>query len=461
MKKRGLIIITILFSTCCIYAQTFTITGKIINEQNTPIEFANVVLLQRVDSMFVAGTATDSLGAFSIAAKQNDYLLKISFMGYQTKFIDVNSANLGMIAIFPDENNLTEVTVTASRPIIKMENGGISTDIQNSYLKNIGAATDVLGQLPFVNNNKGDITVFGKGAPLIYINNRLVRDNSELEQLNSNQIKKVTVITNPSAEYDATVQSVIRIETIKQVGDGFSGDVRTGTTKDKRFSHYEGVNINFRYENFDVFGGFSFGKQNNAVVAKLNQITNSNDVATVSQNYRSEATNKNYSARIGINYIFNKNHSAGIMFRSRVFFVSDYLGNYDFNAIKNNILTESFKSTSNAKNKPCSNNLNAYYAGKFAEWFSAKLYMDYATGSDFSGQYTQNFREDSTEIIHTENKNNYDLYAAKLILTSPLWHGELNYGYEFAKTINNQIFNVLIYFLIINYTNIFQYIVRD
>ncbi|MCL2597731.1 MAG: TonB-dependent receptor [Paludibacter sp.] len=442
LKKSSISIFLFLFA---ITLSAQTLTGKVVDENTSlPIEFANVVLLQRSDSAFVAGAVTDSVGVFSIEAKQGDYLLKVSFMGYQTKFIDVNSANIGTIILSENEKELSEVTVTASRPIRKLEKGGISTDIQNSYLKNMGTAADVLGQLPFVNNSKGNITVFGKGTPLIYINNRLMRDNSELEQLNSDQIKKITIITNPGAEYAADVKSVIRIETIKQVGDGLSGNIMAGATKDKRFSHNESVNLNYRYGNLDVFGTFRYANNSDLQILKLSQITNSNDdIAKVTQNANQEMKLQNYYATIGMNYIFNKNHSAGIMFQNTGSFSYDFTFNSDFNAFENNVLAESFKSEMNVQNKPRSNYLNAYYEGNFTEWLSAKLNMDYAAGSGFSGQNSQNFRQDSTEIIHTENKNNYDLYAAKLILTSPIWKGELNYGYEFAKTINNQTFNIL------------------
>lgn len=65
----------------------------------------------------------------------------------------------------------------------------------------------------------------GKGTPLIYINNRLVRNDNELERLSSTHIKKVTVITNPGPEYDASVSAVVLIEAIRPPGEGIGGEV--------------------------------------------------------------------------------------------------------------------------------------------------------------------------------------------------------------------------------------------
>ena len=68
--------------------------------------------------------------------------------------------------------------------------------------------------------NGDAISVLGKGTPLIYINNRLVRNDNELERLSSTHIKKVTVITNPGPEYDASVSAVVLIEAIRPPGEG-------------------------------------------------------------------------------------------------------------------------------------------------------------------------------------------------------------------------------------------------
>ena len=418
--------------------------GKVVNENGTPLEYANAVLLQKIDSSLVDGAVTDSLGYFSIQAKKGEYLLKISFLGCQTQIIDVQNESISTIALIQDTNILQEVTVTAARPVVKMENGGISTEIQNSYLQNLGTAQEVLGQLPFVNAEKEKITVFGKGEPLIYINNKLVRDNSEIEQLNSNRIKKVTVITNPGAEYDASIQSVIRIETLRQQGDGLSGDMMFRTVINRKFSHNETANLNYRHKKWDIFGMFRYGKTGDLVEIEMTQKTQSNSTVTdVRQSGVQVMNQQYYRSNIGTNYVFNDNHSAGMKFQNTGTFVFDFLLDADFTAFKNNVLNEQFHNALYAENKPVSNYLNIYYQGKLAKWISAKLDVDYAGGSGFSGHTVKNYRQDSLETLQTADKNNYELYAAKLTFTSSLWTGELNYGYELSQTTNNQQFNVL------------------
>ena len=65
---------------------------------------------------------------------------------------------------------------------------------------------NVVGLLPGVlKKQDGTLEVLGKGVPLIYINNRKVRNLDELDRLNSENIKQVELITNPGAEYGASV----------------------------------------------------------------------------------------------------------------------------------------------------------------------------------------------------------------------------------------------------------------
>ncbi|GHT18081.1 hypothetical protein FACS189429_3730 [Bacteroidia bacterium] len=445
MKKIRITILYFFAFAFTSNAQTYS--GNVNDNAGNPVEFANVILLQTTDSTFIAGTVTDSLGNFRLQVPENQYFIKISAVGYLPFFEKVSSGNIGTITLFPDEKMLAEVTITAARPTYKMEQGGVSANVQNTFLATVGTAQEVLAQLPFVNAAKDKITVFGKGEPLIYLNNQLLRDKSELEQLNSNQIKKVTVITNPDAQYDATVQSVIRIETIRRQGDGFSGSAMTRITLDKRFSHNETINLNYRKGNFDVFGMLRYGKIGDLIALEMSQKTKSNTAPILAKQTGEQEQKSHYiRANIGANYAFNDNHSAGVKFQTNQPIDNDFSLNSVFTAQKNGVLESSFKSkltSKDTKNKPFSNYLNAYYEGKFADFLTAKLNFDYAKGAGGSLQTVENFRQDSTETVQTNDENNYDLYAAKLIFTSPLWNGQLNYGYEFSKTVNNQYFDVL------------------
>lgn len=165
-----------------------------------------------------------------------------------------------------DTLQLREVVVRATRPLAKLNSEGFVTEVKGTVLEKLGFAKDVMGILPGVLNNNGSIEVFGKGKPVFYINGHIVRNNIEVEQLKANQIDKITVITNPSSRYASTVGSIIKITTIKKVGDGFSFDnIATFGCRNYMYGK-DNLDLNYRIDNLDVFGtlGFEKGKNTNS-----------------------------------------------------------------------------------------------------------------------------------------------------------------------------------------------------
>lgn len=165
-----------------------------------------------------------------------------------------------------DTLQLREVVVRATRPLAKLNSEGFVTEVKGTVLEKLGFAKDVMGMLPGVLNNNGSIEVFGKGKPVFYINGHIVRNNIEVEQLKANQIDKITVITNPSSRYASTVGSIIKITTIKKVGDGFSFDnIATFGCRNYMYGK-DNLDLNYRIDNLDVFGtlGLEKGKDTNS-----------------------------------------------------------------------------------------------------------------------------------------------------------------------------------------------------
>ena len=61
-----------------------SINGKLVDEKNQPLAYANVVL-QQADSTFIDGKTSDEKGDFRFSkVNAGDYRLAISSMGYKT-----------------------------------------------------------------------------------------------------------------------------------------------------------------------------------------------------------------------------------------------------------------------------------------------------------------------------------------------------------------------------------------
>jgi hypothetical protein len=424
-----------------VYAQN--IVGKVIDGITLqPIEFANVVLLNKVDSSFISGTVTEVDGQFTLSVADSvNKLIKISYIGYQDSFVTSISDNVGETKMTLAANMLNEILVKAK--VQKVENGGISTNIQATHLKNIGSASDVLGQLPFVYKTGNDIEVFGKGTPLIYINNRLVRDNSELDELDSSNLKKVTVITNPGAEYDGTVNSVIKIETLKAIGEGLSGSTSINSHFDRKFSHSEIQNLNYRVKNWDFFGMLRFSESRDLMYQNTYQSVLYDETLTeLEQKVKEESYYRSLKANVGFNSTFGEDNSYGLRYEYTKTPKNESFVDADANVIKNKNLFDNYMSLSNNNAKTENQYVNVYYSGTISPWLSLQFDGDIYNGHTDRNQNVNNYRLGAEELVSTNSKQEYELYAGKLKATSPLFGGRLIYGGEYSYTKDTQLFNI-------------------
>ena len=239
----------------CTQKASAKMIGRIVDKHSRPVDFANVALLNVRDSSFITGGVTNENGQFVIPCEVKKAIVKVSCVGYQTASHLYETGKIGNITLHENTVNLKGVTIRAIRNSFKMGKEGLMVNIENSDLAKIGTATDILRELPRVDvGADGTVNVFAKGTPLIYINNKQVRSNTELEQLKSNEVKSVELITAPGAKYDATVQSVIRIKTIKKQGEGWSGENYAQTSYNKYWAGYEDLELGYHTDKLEVFG---------------------------------------------------------------------------------------------------------------------------------------------------------------------------------------------------------------
>lgn len=118
MKTIIIAAILMLFSVG-IHGQQIQIRGEIRDAGDSlPVEFANIVL-QTLDSAFIAGTNSNEKGAFRLEKiKPGDYRLVVSYLGYETTYVSIlgiaKSIDLGKVLLQPSSVALEEVTIKAS-----------------------------------------------------------------------------------------------------------------------------------------------------------------------------------------------------------------------------------------------------------------------------------------------------------------------------------------------------------
>lgn len=436
----------ILFSMMCLVAIVSAaqdISGRVIDEQAKPMPFANVVLVSRADSAFIAGTMTKDDGTFSISTDIQDGLLKVTSVGYTTKYLDARTGNVGDIQMQPDTKELGEVVVKGERPQYKMTTGGMTVDIQNSLLKDVGTADDVLSMLPQVQGGDGNFTVFAKGTPEIYINNKKVQNARELKRLKSTDIKSVDVITSPGAKYNAEVGAVIRIKTKKRQGDGISMEASSQVKYNEKWTTYDDATVKYRTGGLEVFGNMMINNDNHS---EDNTITtdiraNGNHVNIV------QACPSNFwytmlGGQIGASYDFNDDNSIGFSYTLNGSLYGRGTAQTQQTITRNNALegiVDQFIEM-NINDRP-QHEANIYYVGK-----AGKL------GIDFNGSWIweKNVRDQASfehslqladRTVTTYNENRNHMLAGKLVLTYPIWKGELSAGTEMSRSNSHGIYS--------------------
>ena len=416
-------------------ATAATFTGKVVDETGMPFPFANVVLLNATDSAFVAGTMTDDDGHFSLSGPAARPIIKVSYLGYKTQLLNAVTSDLGTITMEPEATMLGEVVVKGERPTFKIMPEGLKTDVENTLLSKVGSAKEVLKNLPGVQQTKDGIEVFGKGAPLIYINGRKLQNQAELDQISSEDIKSVQLITNPGAKYDATVGAVILIKTKRPQGEGFSFNTQASYYQSERPDLALGTNWNYRHKGLDVFGSVWYNDDRSMQKDDVILDVQADTVWHMDQLMDIKSHDNSLYASIGTNYIFNDNHSAGFRYdtkahfldRTRGTFIADVTANGQFYDHVDNNIYESTK-----HNMP--HTLNVYYTGQVGGT-SIDFNSDYVFSKERKWQYNDEVSQEqqSRTVTSLSNVRN-QLCATKLVLSWDLWGGNLQLGTEFDHT---------------------------
>lgn len=430
-----------LFSTVAKAQQT--IRGWITDEQRLPIEYANVIALSVRDSSLVTGAVTDNAGKFllTLPANSNQVFLRVSGIGYEQRnvFLPLIADTLQLKAE-SETKTMEGVTVTAQRPKMAIRNDALVTTIIGSSLAKAGSGNDVLKRIPLLSGKEGSYSVIGRGAAVIYINNRKITDATEIERLNSSDIKDIEVITNPGARYDATVSAVIRIHTVRKVGDGFGFDVRTSAYYWENWDTYNQLNMYYRRNGLELTAGSAYNIDNS-----LNKQTTTNKVQTANlwtnkwtSDSRFRNTNNNYT--LSAAYEFNANHSVGARFFTNLLVGANNGSSiFSTDVLKNNVLFDHIESQISGNSTAIPNkSLSAYYVGKVGK-IDIDFNTDYYYGRETEYRITtEQSATNANRTVTSAGIHTNKFFATKLVLSHPLFGGSLSVGNENTFTNHEQ-----------------------
>ena len=424
-------------------AKTQTIRGLIIDEQHEPLPYANVIL-QTADSVYLTGTTTGLDGRFELTLHEKAKLINFSYVGYTSVVQKISKNEIGEIQLLPDAKLLGEVVIKDYLPKTQAKGDAMVTTVSGTVLEKSGTAENLLDKIPNVTAQDGAVTVFGRGTPEIYINGRKVRNQQELDQLSSDNIKSVEVVSNPGARYDASVKAVIRIFTKKVAGEGFGFDNRAvlRNIDEYGWAVYDQLNLNYRRNGFDISamlhgGSFRSGNDQTFVVnTHLDKQWLQNLDLT---NQKSES--KDIETTLTLNYQFDEHHSIGARYNYERIPEYHWIANQFAQTFCEDILYENLHSIIKMNEPETHHRSNFYYNGRVKKWsidFNADgLWSETKNTQVAKEDVMEGVNEDEDRSVTTIDTKRNELYAAKLVLSHPLAKGDISFGAEYSHNKRN------------------------
>ena len=348
--------------------------------------------------------------------------------------------------------NLQEFVVKSTAPRTKMRNGAMVTRIVGSPLESAGSVEDMLSRVPGMMRMGGQLQVIGKGSPIYYINGRKVQDLEELKRLRSQDIREVEVVNSPGAAYDASVNAVVKIKTRRQQGEGLSGrfDVSDEQAlKSGNNNLTSTLNLNYRHEGLDFFGGVTF--QNDYLDgyrSLLEQNTylkqNTNSIVSHTQTGYTQSDQKfsRMFFNAGVNWQFDDDNFIGVKLERGIWLKNRYWFEMEEDVLRNGMKEDYLKSESDIKYKnPNTLLVNAYYNGKIGKW-GIDANVDYYSQCDKNDNHVNEQAMSGMRTVESMTENKSHLFAARLIAEHPLWTGKLQLGGEMTTVCRDNYYRI-------------------
>ena len=438
-RMRMAALIAALMMTVMTSAKTLDVSGKVIDENGEPMPYVNVVLLSLPDSAFVQGNVTDEQGMFRIVTDKSDGLLKLSCMGYETQYVKIHEADGMTFQMAVDSRMLNEVVVKGTLPRTHAKGDAMRTTVEGTILEKAGTVSDMLSKVPSLEAERdGGVKVLGRGDAEVYINGRRVLDVKELSRLRSDQIQYVEVVHNPGARYAASTKAVVRIQLKKAQGEGISfQDNATG------FYQYgatitNNLDVNYRTGGLDITASFWAGRYGHAKSFQDHDLTYflGPDQYLGMSSQESKNVWKGWSPQLQVNYMLNENHSFGAFYKYDYHPGSDFNSHFCTDSYVNGEFAERSESQIWQGDRFRKHIFNTYYNGKIGN-LSIDLNVDgLFDNTNTPGRTTELTKaltdDTETRTIESNTKSSNNFWASKLVLSYPVWKGNLSVGGEYS-----------------------------
>ena len=243
------------------FAQQWHLTGRLLDKDDgsSPLEGTEIIV-SHLDGETISSNFSDNQGKFTLSLSTGKFVVRYRQLGdiLRADTIDVHdNVDLGNIKLNVKDHTLKEVTITSQRRMLSQKAGKLVYLVQNSPFANGFNMRDLLHNIPRIDPTSDEIKIIGKSNVLVLVNgHRINLDGKDLDMylrtLPSENVSKIELMTNPSAEFDAEGNCGVINIILKSKPVGFDGNIHTLLTQRSHFSAEEGAGLSFSSGNFSV-----------------------------------------------------------------------------------------------------------------------------------------------------------------------------------------------------------------
>ena len=270
-------------------ASSTLIKGQVLDSlTNEEIAYATISIAKKSDPQKpVKVLSTDTDGKFQIdLPDKGEFILTSKYIGKSSLNVAFQiigkekTIDLGKLLVH-DDQVLGEVVVSAIKPLVQVDLDKISYSIEDDPDSKTNNVLEMMKKVPMITVDADDnIQLRGSSSYKIYLDGKpsnMITNNpgQVLKSMPANTIKKIEVITDPGAKYDAEgVSGIINIITNKQPMGGYTGTVNAG-------ANLRGYNLGgyltAKYGKFGLTGNYNYSYYKNPTTTNASYRESFND----------------------------------------------------------------------------------------------------------------------------------------------------------------------------------------
>ncbi len=323
---------------------------------------------------------------------------------------------------------LNEVVVTAKQPATKLNGTTLVSTIAGSNLADLGNALDVLAQLPMIKVQDNTVSVIGKSNIEIYIDGRPMRDNMELQQILSSNLKKVELLMAPGAAYASTTGTVLKITTKRNFVQGLSLTDQLQLQRRRKWSAMDYLALSYRSGRWEFFANGTINHNNSLIKGS----TTNSLVYQGKETVIGSSQHNSFPTTVGV-VKAGFNYSKGAQSFGAYYRYNPERGDFKNTGSEWLNASPAISNNIDKHTRAHSHLASLYYENTFAEKYLLHFDGDFRRSNE-SNSVATTYPASSNPAVNSTDERASTLWAGKLYLDFPLAKGNFTVGTQDSYT---------------------------